>query len=44
MIRITPALPLKRIAALPGLQEKRTARILFDLLAQTIDNILSKTF
>jgi hypothetical protein len=33
---------LKRIASLPGLQEKRTARVLFDLLAQTLHNILEQ--
>ena len=39
-IQITSALVLKRIASLPGLQDNRAAGILFDLLAQTIDNIL----
>ena len=35
-------LPLKRVAAWTGLQEMRTARILFDLLAQPIHNILEQ--
>jgi len=36
------ALLVKRIASLPGLQEKRTARIFFYFLAQTIDHILEQ--
>jgi hypothetical protein len=35
-------LSLKRIASLPGLQEKWMAWIFFDLLAQTIDHVLEQ--
>jgi hypothetical protein len=42
MIQIPPALPLERIASLPGLQEKRMAWVFFYFPAQTTDHILEQ--
>lgn len=41
-LRDIHTLPLKRIDSVPSLQEKRAARLLFDLTTQTVQNILER--